>query len=272
MQHTRQIAVIGAGAMGGAFIAGLLARELVQATHLIATDVRPERRAELAAQHGIVTTDDNRAAVQAADLIILAIKPQLVPSVLPPLRGLLKPDAVCLSIIAGTRLQTLHDLLEHAPFVRCMPNTPATVGAGMSVWTCAPTVTPEQRDLTQQVLQALGKEAYVENEYYLDMATAVSGSGPAYVFLVLEALIDAGVQIGLPRPLAEQLAQQTLYGAVVYAQTSGQHPALLRNAVTSPGGTTAAGLYALEQGAVRAAFAACVQAAYQRSQELGNQS
>lgn len=267
-----QIAVIGAGAMGGAFIGGLLTQQLVAADHLIATDVRAERRSELAAQWGITTTDDNRAAVQAADLVLLAIKPQMVSSVLPPLRGRLKAGALCLSIIAGTRLQTFHDMLEHGAVARCMPNTPAMIGAGMSVWTCSPSVAHEQQQWVRSILQALGSEVYVENEHYLDMATALNGSGPAYIFLVLEALIDAGVQLGLPRPLATQLATETLYGASRYARESEQHPALLRNAVTSPGGTTAAGLYALEHRGVRAAFADCVQAAFARAQELGQQS
>ncbi len=272
MLEGRQVAVIGAGAMGGALIGGLLTHQIVPAAQLTATDVRAERRSELAQQWGIATTDDNRAAVQAADLVILAIKPQLVNKVLPPLRGMLKADALCLSIIAGTRLQTFHELLAHSAIARCMPNTPAMIGAGMSVWTCTPAVTPEQQTWVQTVLQALGSEVYVEHEQYLDMATALNGSGPAYIFLVLEALIDAGVQLGLPRPLAEQLATETLYGAARYARESAQHPALLRNAVTSPGGTTAAGLYELERNGMRAAFAECVRAAYLRAQELGQPS
>lgn len=263
------IGIIGAGMMGGAFLGGLLNQGIVKPKHLLASDPRPERRAELEAQYGITTSADNREAAEWGNLVILAVKPQVLPSILPALRGSLRSEALCLSVVAGMPMQTLIDALEHVSVVRCIPNTPAQIGEGMTVWTATPEASDTQLANTRRVLGALGQDMYVENESYLDMATAINGSGPAYVFLMMEAMIDAGVHLGLTRPMAEQLVLQTMLGAVRYAKESGTHPALLRNAVTSPGGTTAAGLYELESGGLRATMSDAIWAAYRRSQELG---
>lgn len=175
-----------------------------------------------------------------------------------------------LSIVAGANIPTLQKGLNHHSVVRAMPNTPAQIGEGITVWTAASSVTPEQLELAQQILGALGEEIFVEEESYLDMATAVSGTGPAYVFLFLEAMIDGGVHLGLPRRIAEQMVVQTLKGSVDYYQKNKAHPAHLRNQVTSPGGTSAAALYYLEKAGFRTAISRAIWAAYERSLELGS--
>ncbi len=271
MLNDLRLALIGAGAMGEAIIGGLLRQALVPPGQIVATEPRAERRQELATRYQITLSDDNVAAARRADVLILAVKPQVLPHVLPPLRGTLAEHALCISIVAGVSLHTLVQNLGHTLVVRAMPNTPAQIGAGMTVWCATPEVGAEQLNWTRAVLGALGRELFVDDEQYLDMATAVSGSGPAYVFLIIEAMIDAGVHLGLPRHMAETLVTQTMLGSVQYAQQSTQHPAVLRNAVTSPAGTTAAALAALERGGVRAALSDAIHAAYQRSLELGQQ-
>jgi pyrroline-5-carboxylate reductase len=265
----KTIALIGPGAMAEAIISGLLRRGITTPDHILASGPNPERTAELQARYGICPYTDNRAAAAQADALILSIKPQRLARVLPGLAGTLGDDALVLSIIAGATLQTISDGLNHPAVVRSMPNTPAQVGEGVTVWTAAPSVTGVQRDLARQILGALGQEVYVEEESYLDMATALSGTGPAYVFLFMEALIDAGVHMGLPRRIAEQLVQQTILGSVSYYQKHKEHPAQLRNQVTSPGGTTAAALYYLEKAGFRTALSRAIWAAYERSTELG---
>jgi pyrroline-5-carboxylate reductase len=265
-----RIAVIGAGAMGGAIIAGLLRKSIVPPDQIMASDPREERRHDLLERYYIGVTADNAEAASWGQVVIFAVKPQNVPAVLPPLRGALNGETLCLSVIAGMPIATFEETLDHAAIVRSIPNTPAQIGEGMTVWTTSPAVTEQQRDWAATVLGALGRERFVESEAYLDMATALNGSGPAYIFLMLEAMIDAGVRLGLARPLAEELAHQTMLGAVRYSQQSEQHLAHLRNAVTSPGGTTAAGLSELERGGLRATIDAAIGAAYRRSQELGS--
>jgi pyrroline-5-carboxylate reductase len=265
-----RVAVIGAGAMGGAIIAGLLRNNIVPPDQIMAADPSEERRHNLLERYYIGVTDHNAEAASWGQVVIFAVKPQQVPAVLPPLRSALSDESLCLSVIAGMPIATFVETLQHPAVVRSIPNTPAQIGEGMTVWTTAPDVNEQQRTWAATVLGALGRERFVENESYLDMATALNGSGPAYVFLILEAMIDAGVRLGLARPLAAELAQQTMLGAVRYSQQSEQHLAELRNAVTSPGGTTAAGLSELERGGLRATIDAAIGAAYRRSQELGS--
>lgn len=267
-----QIVVIGAGAMGSAIIGGILRRKLVAPPQIVATDPVAERLQHLHQLHGIATTIDNQEAARQGHLVIFAVKPQMIPEVLPPMTATLRSDAVVLSIAAGMPLATFVDGLQHSAVARAMPNTPAQIGEGMTVWTTTPEVNTQQRALVKTALAAFGRERFVENEGELDMATAISGSGPAYIFLVIEAMIDAGVQMGFSRAVAEELVLQTMVGASCYAQQSGQHPAILRNAVTSSGGTTAAGLNALEQGKLRAVLSDGIWAAYRRSQELGRRT
>lgn len=272
MPEDLRIALIGAGAMGEAIIAGLLRQAVVTASQILASEPRAERRHELQARYQVNLTDDNQEAARWGQVVIFAIKPQTLPAVLPTLRGTLRPDALCLSIIAGTPIATFARGLDHAAVVRAIPNTPAQIAEGITVWTTIPAVDEQQRTWTRMVLRALGPELFVDDEHYLDMATALSGSGPAYIFLMIEAMIDAGVHMGFPRPIAETLVLQTMLGSVQYARQSGMHPAQLRNAVTSPGGTTAAALSAMERGGLRTVLSDGIWAAYQRSVELGKKN
>jgi pyrroline-5-carboxylate reductase len=264
-----RIGFVGGGVMAEAMIKGVLSRELAAPSDVIVGEPIAERRETLASQYRVRVSAENRSVVEACDLAVIAIKPQQISEALGPLRGSVAPEAIVMSIAAGIRLGTVRDLLSHRAVARVMPNTPAQVGYGMSVWTATDETSEEQRYRVVSVLDVLGKTAYVDAEHYLDMATALSGSGPGYVLLFLEALIDAGVHIGLARPLAEEMAKQTLLGTAVLADQSSDHPAQLRNLVTSPGGTTAEGLLELEAGGLRAVIVNAVTAAYEKSKALG---
>ena len=255
--------------MAEAMIKAVLERGLVTSSDVTVGEPVAERRDTLAAAYSVTTSDDNRSVVQACDVAVVATKPQQVDSALGPLRASVDQNAIVLSIAAGTHIETIRNLLSHDAVARVMPNTPTQVGYGMSVWTATAETSPEQRARVATILGAFGKVAYVEAEQYLDMATALSGSGPGYVLLFLEALIDAGVHIGLARPQAEEMAKQTLLGTAVLADQSDSHPAALRNMVTSPGGTTAEGLLELEAGGLRAAVINAVTAAFEKSRALG---
>ena len=269
MLRDLRIAVIGAGIMGEAMIGGLLRHELVAPEQLVATGPRAERRAELSQRYAIRTTDDNAAAAHWAQVAIFAVKPQTLPKLLPGLRGTLREGELVLSIVAGAPIRHFVEMLDHPSVVRSMPNTPAQIGEGMTVWTAAEAVTEQQRGWARTILGSLGRELYVADENYLDMATALSGTGPAYFFLLMEAMVDAGVHLGFPRYMAQELVLQTMLGSVRYAMGSGRHMAELRNGVTSPGGTTAAALYELERGGLRTVLSDAIWAAYRRSAELG---
>ncbi|HMN61666.1 MAG TPA: pyrroline-5-carboxylate reductase [Anaerolinea sp.] len=269
MTDEKTFALIGPGAMGEAIIAGLLRKQVTGPDRIHASGPLLSRVETLAEHYGIHPYTDNALAVTAADLVILSVKPQKLSKVVAGLRGCIPADAVVLSIIAGATTQTLAEGLQHPAVVRAMPNTPAQIGQGITVWTASHAVSPEQLEIARQVLTALGQEVFVEEETYLDMATALSGSGPAYVFLFMEALIDAGVHMGFPRRIAEQLVTETILGSVSYYQKNGIHPAQLRNQVTSPGGTSAEALYFLEKAGFRTAISRAIWAAYERSQELG---
>ena len=264
-----RIALIGAGNMGGAFLHGLLNEGLTSAQSLVVSDPLAERQAAFKQELGVEATASNLEAVAGAQIAILAVKPQVLPKVLNGLRGRVDPGLMVLSIVAGASIGTVREALGTQAVVRAMPNTPGQIGEGISVWTATPETTGAQREQARAIIGALGQEIYVEDEGYLDMATALSGSGPAYVFLFIEALTDAGVHMGFARPVAEKLALQTVRGAAVYAQYTGSHPAVLRNMVTSPGGTTAEALYAFERGGFRALVQQAVLAAYHRAQSLG---
>lgn len=264
----KRIAFIGGGMMGEAIVRGLLRQSLASAGQITVSDPVQSRRELLSSDLGVLATDSNREAVSSADIVVLAIKPQALPKVLTGL-GRIDPSALVLSIIAGTRIATLRDGLGCSAVVRIMPNTPGQVGEGISVWTATPETDEGGLLLARAIVGALGEEIYVEDEDYLDMATAMSGSGPAYVFLFIEALTDAGVHIGFSRPIAERLALQTVKGSATFAQQRGLHPAILRNMVTSPGGTTAEALFEFERGGLRATVERAVLAAYHRAQALG---
>jgi pyrroline-5-carboxylate reductase len=266
-----KIAVIGAGVMGEAMISAILEHGAAGEGDICACDIDASRLTAVGQSCKVNCTSDVTTAIADSDVVVLSIKPQSMSKVLDELKGKLKPDQLVLSIVAGAKMGTIRKALAHDRVVRVMPNTPAQIGAGMSVWTATDTVDQKQRQATQSVLGAMGKELYVSDEKYIDMATAISGSGPAYIFLLMESLIDAGVHIGLPRPMAEELVMQTVLGSARMAMESGKHPADLRNAVTSPGGTTAEGLLALEEGGMRAILAQAVIAAYEKAQVLGSE-
>ncbi len=265
----KALAFIGSGTMAEAMIQVLVDKELVAPAHICASGPRPERGAALSRRYGVVGTTDNREAAEAADVVVLSVKPQVLPTVLSELRGLIFPEGLVLSIVAGMDIDTIASGLRHGAVVRAMPNTPAQIGEGMTVWTASDHVDQMQRAQARAILRAMGHEIYVEDEDMLDMATAVSGTGPTYVFLVMEALTDAAVHLGFSRRVAEELVTQTVLGSANFARQSDRHLAEMRNMVTSPGGTSAEAIYQLEKGSLRTVLSKAVWAAYQKSRLLG---
>ena len=262
-----KIAFIGGGAMGEAMVKCLLTKRVAAPQDMVASDISPLRRELLNKEYGVSTLADNRKTVTNADLIILAVKPQNLPQVMEEIKGLALEQLV-LSIVAGATLSSLCQGLNHSSVIRAMPNMPAQIGEGMTIWTATAETEQKQKRLAQTVLGALGKQIYVADEKYLNMATALSASGPAYVFLFIEALIDAGVHIGLPRDLSQELAIQTILGSTRTVEKTGKHPADLRNMVTSPGGTTTEALLQLEKGRFRSLILEAVAAAYKKAERL----
>ena len=267
----RMIATVGSGVMAEAMIAGLLKGEQVGPEQIVASHPRQDRREHLAREYGIQAVESNVAAVERADVIVLAIKPQMLGRVGRELSSALRDGQLVISIIAGATTRALGNVLRHRAIVRSMPNTPAQLGRGMTVWFATPEVTDRQRAEAAALLGALGMELAVDDEKLVAMATAVSGTGPTYVFLVMEALIDAAVHLGFPRHVAHDLVIETLEGSTLFAKASGMHPAQLRNMVTSPGGTSAAALHELESGRLRTVLSEAVWAAFRRTEELGRQ-
>ena len=263
------VGIIGAGVMAEAMIAGLLADHAVSGERLIASHPRRERRETLVERHGIGVVAANVDVLREAEIVVLAVKPQMLARVMRELHGNLRDEQVVLSIVAGAKLGTLTRGLAHAAVVRAMPNTPSQIRRGITVWAASSACSARQRDLARAVLRALGDERQVEDEEFVAMATALSGTGPTYLFAIMEALIDAGVHMGFPRELSHDLVVATLVGSAEYAAQSDLHPAQLRNAVTSPGGTSAAAIYELEKGRYRTVLSDAVWAAYRRTQELG---
>jgi pyrroline-5-carboxylate reductase len=262
-----KIAFIGGGAMGEAIIKCLLTKRVAASQNMAVSDISPLRRELLNKEYEVSALDDNRKTVTNADLIILAVKPQNLPQVMEEIKSLAFEQLV-LSIVAGATLSSLCHGLNHSSVIRAMPNMPAQIGEGMTIWTATAETEQRQKKLAQTVLRALGKEIYVADEKYLDMATALSSSGPAYVFLFIEALIDAGVHVGLPRDMAQELVIQTILGSTRTVMKTGKHPAALRNMVTSPGGTTTEALLQLEKGKFRSLILEAVAAAYKKAGHL----
>ena len=265
----KQIAFLGCGTMGEAIMATLLHGEIVSAGQIIGSEPVEERRADLSRRYGVRMTASNVEAVQDADIIMLTIKPQTLDAIGHDLRGKLNANQVVVSILAGATVAGLTSALDHHAVVRAMPNTPSQIGHGMTVWMATPDVTADQKAQVAVILSAMGQAVEIETENEVDMATALSATGPAYIFLVMESLIDAGVHMGFSRRTAEELVLQTMLGSVLFARESGKHPAELRNMVTSPGGTSAAAIYQMEKGGLRTVISRAVWAAYQRAQELG---
>ncbi len=263
------LSFIGSGAMAEAMVKGIVAHKLIEPSQITASGPRAERGQELHGRYGVHTTTDNSRAAAEGRIVILSVKPQILPRVMAEIKACLAPETLVISIVAGMNIKIIQRDLGAEAIVRAMPNTPAQIGLGMTVWTATGRVDEHARRQAQAILGALGKEIYVGDEGYLDMATALSGTGPAYVFLFMEALIDAGVHMGFSRRVATELVVQTIEGAAAMARETGLHPTELRNRVTSPGGTSAAALYQLEKGGLRTVISKAVWAAYQRSKALG---
>ncbi|MDQ3650500.1 MAG: pyrroline-5-carboxylate reductase [Acidobacteriota bacterium] len=278
-----RLSFVGCGVMAEAMVSGLLRRRLVDPARITASHPRANRRAELKMKYGIHVVESNRdAAIAPADggddvndtparskIVVIGVKPQRLGVVLGELKGALTPAHLVLSIVAGARIETISGELLHPAVVRAMPNTPAQVGQGMTVWTTTPEVSDQQCAEVAALLGALGKELRVDEEKMIDMATALSATGPTYIFMMMEALVDAGVHMGFSRQVAQELVLQTMLGSVLFAQESRKHPAELRNMVTSPGGTSAEAIYQMEKGSLRTVFSKAVWAAYQRALALG---
>lgn len=282
-----RLAFVGAGVMAESMIAGLLKRRLVEPAQVAGSHPRAARREELEARYGIQTFEGNGEAVNFAAatdadagaqspratprgaIVVLAVKPQKLAVVLRELREAVEPAQLVVSIVAGARVETIAGELQHPAVVRAMPNTPAQVGEGMTVWTATPEVSEAQSLQVRAMLGALGREMRVGEERQIDMATALSATGPTYVFLVMESLIDAGVHMGFSREVARELVIQTMLGSVLFARESHKHPAELRNMVTSPGGTSAEAIYQMEKGGLRTVLSKAVYAAFQRAVALG---
>lgn len=270
-----KLGLIGGGVMGEALLSRLIAQQLYRADQVLVSEPQAHRRDVLAQDYGVNVTSDNRAAAEASEVLLLAIKPQVFEAVTSTLtlQGVGDRQAreflpVVISILAGVPLSQLEAAFEHQPVIRAMPNTPATVGAGITAIAAGKTVQPNHIERAKAIFQAVGDVVEVP-ESLMDAVTGLSGSGPAYVALMVEALADGGVAAGLPRAIASKLALSTVLGTAQLLQTSGMHPAELKDRVTSPGGTTIAGIAQLERAGFRSAVIEAVQAAYQRSQQLG---
>lgn len=265
----QQIAFIGGGNMTEALVSGLLKTGQVAPAQIIATDIRPERLEYLARSFSIRVSSDNARAVSGAHMIVLSVEPQILDEVLRGLTPSLDPDVLIVSVAAGYPLSRLNRVLARTGrSVRAMPNTPSIVGRGATALALSPDLSPQDIARATALFESVGSVTVVE-ERLMDAVTGLSGSGPAYVFLIMEALADGGVKAGLPRPVAAALAAQTVLGAATMVLETGLHPAELKDRVASPGGTTIAGLHALEQGGLRAALMSAVEAAAERSTELG---
>ncbi|MCS6861180.1 MAG: pyrroline-5-carboxylate reductase [Abditibacteriales bacterium] len=266
---TQKIAFIGAGAMGEALMGGWIRAGVVARENIVAADVVADRLRYIAEQLQVRTTMDNVEAVSGVDVVLLAVKPHVVAPVMAQIAPTLTPQHTLLSIAAGITTQAIEKhLTAPVPVVRIMPNTPALVGAAASAICLGRHAREEHRYLAHALFGAVGVAVDVE-EKLLDAVTGLSGSGPAYVYLFIEALSDAGVQQGLSRDVATKLAAQTVLGAAQMVLTTGKHPGELKDMVTSPGGTTIAGIAALERGALRGTVMSAVAAATQRAKELG---
>jgi len=275
LKNTR-LAFIGCGVMAESIIAGLLRQNLVKPEQICASHPRANRREELKNKYEIEVFEHNSDAVDSLpendSIVALCVKPQRIGGVLQEITASVKPQQMIISIIAGARIETISEALNNNFVVRTMPNTPSQIGAGMTAWTCAESVSDEQKSQVKMLLTALGKELYVENEHQIDMATALSATGPTYIFMMMEAMTDAGVHLGFSREVSKELVQQTMLGSTLFAIESNKHPAELRNMVTSPGGTSAEAIYQMEKGSLRTVLSKAIYSAYKRAVDLGGKS
>ena len=254
--------------MGEAMLSATLDKGITSSPHVYVSDISEARRQQLEQRYGVAATSSNQLAIAKADVVVLAIKPQNLAELMPQLKGHLTHGQLALSIVAGAAIATITGGLGHRSVIRAMPNTPAQIGEGMSVWTSSREVSQRQKEIARSILGALGREIYVPDEKYIDMATAVSGSGPAYIFLVIEALVDAAMHIGLPHEMAEELVLETVVGASLLVKETGKPPKELRDMVTSPGGTTAQAILKLEDGGLRDLLLRAVIAAHEKAKAL----
>ena len=264
-----RLAFVGCGVMAEAIIAGLLRKKLVGPEQISGSHPRQARREEMHVKYGVEMFENNRDAITGSSVFVLAVKPQRLHRVLEELKGALVKEQLVVSIVAGAKIATIAEELLHASIVRAMPNTPAQIGEGVTAWTTSAEVNETQERQVCAMLEALGKAVRVENEHQIDMATALSSTGPTYIFMMMEALIDAGVHMGFSRHVAQELVHQMMLGAVLFARESHKHPAELRNMVTSPGGTSAEAIYQMEKGSLRTVLSKAVWAAYKRAESLG---
>ena len=268
-----KIAVLGAGNIGGALIGGIVKSHLAEPHDVVATDAREDRRRELEAQWKIQTlpTSENRKAAQGRDIVILAVKPLVVPAVLNAIRGAVREKQIVISVAAGVPLSFIASVLgTRIPLFRAMPNIPVVIDEGATAVAGNSATTPAQLEIVGRIFGALGVVAFVE-EAQLDAVTALSGSGPAYVYMVIEALIDGGKKMGLSHDVATRLTEQTVLGAAKLVRQTKIHPAVLRDAVVTPGGTTIAAIHELERHGLRAMLISAVETATVRSKEIGAQ-
>jgi pyrroline-5-carboxylate reductase len=269
MLKGKKISFIGGGKMGSALIKGILSRNLIAPEKVTVSDVVMEQLEGLRKTFGVSVTKDNKKAVRDADIIILAVKPQNMAEVLEGISGSIDKGKLIISIAAGISTGFIEEYLKKgARVMRVMPNTPALIGEGAAAIARGSAATDEDFSFTRHIFEAVGITVAVKEEL-MDAVTGLSGSGPAYVFVIIDALADAGVNMGLGRDIALKLSAQTLLGAAKLCLKGDKHPAELRDMVTSPGGTTIAGLQAIEEGKLRATMMAAVQAATLRAKELG---
>ncbi|MCC2641780.1 MAG: proC [Nitrospira sp.] len=269
MPAGKDIAFIGGGHMSEALIAGLSRQKLLTPERVTVSDPQASRRELLASRFGVITVADNENAANKADIIVLCVEPQILDEVLDQLRPVMQAHPLIISVAAGYPLSRIETHVKPATrLVRAMPNTPATIGEGATALSFVPGLSAEDHHMARSLFESVGKVVVVE-ERLMDAVTGLSGSGPAYVFAMIEALADGGVLMGLPRTTSQLLAAQTLAGAARMVLEQGEHPAVLKDRVASPGGTTIAGLRRLEEGKLRATLMAAVEAATRRSQDLG---
>lgn len=268
---TAGIAFVGSGVMAEVMISGLLSQGGTEPERIWASGPRDERAAELREAYGIHTTTDNLEAVANADLVVLSVKPQTLPKVLPEIRKGIREGHLVMSIIAGARMKVIGSSLGHPAIVRCMPNLPCRIRRGMTVWTATPEVGTVARDEVRRILRTMGKEIYVSDELDVDRATAVNGTGPAIIAHFVKSVEDAANFIGEPRALARQSVLETIIGTAEMILASDRHPAELIDSVTSPGGTTSRALHVLQQGRFAAILTDAIDAAFRRTVEMGDQ-
>ncbi|RYG69080.1 pyrroline-5-carboxylate reductase [archaeon] len=264
-----RMSFLGGGQMTEAILGALQAKNIQKMDTITVVDTNPDRLTHLRNKFGVSITSDANLGVENADFVVLAVKPQTVTSLAASLKK--PPKQLLLSIVAGLTVSDIRKSFNCEHIIRTMPNTPAMVLEGVTVWMANSSMPQALKAQAMTFLQSFGEELEVQDERYIDMATAVSGSGPGYVFLTMEAMIDAAVHLGFPRYMAEKLVISTIRGSAIYALKSGTHSAKLRNSVTSPGGTTASALYAMERGGYRTVVADAIWAAYRRTLELGGQ-